>query len=93
MKPKYKRLIMEQTHSIQGKSILQTSKKNYTIIEDVPVPSLILWDNLGKGKGKILRGIVSWFISLFLLLATYVLTAYFLYIRNSTTVSKYDFTI
>lgn len=72
---------MEKTRVILGRDILEMSKKDYEII-DPPAPSLILWNNIGKNK--LVRGIISWVISLTILLGTYVLTAYILSIQDTT---------
>lgn len=58
-----------------GQQVLELSKKDYKIV-DPPAPSLILWDNIGKNK--LLRGTISWALSVMILFGTYVLTAYVL---------------
>lgn len=75
LKPKYKRLIMEKTRLVMGKQILETSMKDYEIV-DPPAPSLILWDNIGKNK--LIRGSISWMLTAVVLIAVYVVTAYIL---------------
>jgi len=70
--------------------MLETSTKDYEII-DPPAPSLILWDNIGKNK--LARGIISWILSLVILISVYVITAYILNLSDSSYKSEYDFNI
>ena len=81
---------MEKTKIILGKQMLETSKKDYEII-DPPAPSLILWDNIGKNK--LARGITSWILTILILIGVYVATAYILNLSNSSYTSEYDFNI